>query len=172
MHESELSNTSSNSIPETDCTDNLERLKFMFTVRSYHHNAIWEEQKHFTWLISILLSAQLVTLASTSLGTSGKIIIILAGSIVGIVLAVTAFRVQRHEGRYFRAANVAYIKEYNLLWRDSPLPMPPVKANKGILELVLSFFTGNAGVRDYFQVLWLSFITVFAGLALYVFIVL
>lgn len=38
----------------------IEKLKMAFTIRDSHHKSLWEEEKHFTWWLSILLSAQIV----------------------------------------------------------------------------------------------------------------
>ena len=152
--------------PEIPIGD-LAKLDLATKIRHYHHNAIWEEQKHFTWLISIILSGQLVVFTSD---TSGKVVLVFVGSVVGILLAITAFRVQRREGVYFRNANAIFVEEYNALYPKMSLPLPSQKANKGILDLVLSFFIGKLGVRDYFQFLFLTFIVIFAGLAVYVYL--
>jgi hypothetical protein len=144
------------------------KLDLAIKIREYHHNAIWEEQKHFTWLISIILSAQLLVLTSDKFRASGKVLVVV-GSVVGILLAMTGFRVQRREGSYFRNANANFVEEHNALYPHMQLPLPSQKANKNIFVLVLSFFTGKSGIRDYFQFLFLCFIVIFTGLAVYVY---
>jgi hypothetical protein len=148
------------------------RLEFAFGLRSYHHNAIWEEQKHFTWLISIILSAQLLVLTGVRLDNLPKALLISIASIVGILLSVTALRVQRREGEYFRNANARFVAEYNAVYPSMPMPPPGPVANKQILSLVVSIFIGRSGVRDYFQFLFLAFAVVFLLMAIFAYIVL
>jgi hypothetical protein len=148
------------------------RLEFAFRLRGYHHNAIWEEQKHFTWLISIILSAQLLVLTAVRLDKPPKIILISIASIVGVLLSITALRVQRREGEYFRNANARFVAEYNSIYRSTPMPAPGPAANKQILQLIVSIFTGRSGVRDYFQFLFLAFALVFLLMAIFTYIVL
>ncbi len=147
------------------------RLDLATKIRQYHHNAIWEEEKHFTWLISIVLSAQLLVLTSKEVSAAGKFVLVFVGSLVGVLLAITGFRVQRREAIYFRDANVRFVEEHNALYPNMQLPRPSQKANRDILDLFLSFFTGKLGVRDSFQFLFLSFIIIFAALAAYAYIV-
>jgi hypothetical protein len=144
-----------------------EKLNLAMKLRDYHHNAIWEEQKHFTWLISIILSGQLIALSGARLDQSAKLALILTASVVGVLLSVTAFRVQRREGEFFRNANARFIAEYNALYPEAPMAPPGPLANKSVVHLVTYVFSGRSGVRDYFQFLFLSFAVIFAGIALF-----
>lgn len=143
------------------------RLDMAFRIRAYHHNSIWEEQKHFTWLISIFLAAELIALNGEGLSRASRAVIVIAGSVVGIILASVGFRVQRREGESFRRANALFVEEFNAIFPLATLEPPAPDANKTIRSLAASFLRGRAGVRDYFQVLFLSFIIVFVGLAVF-----
>jgi hypothetical protein len=105
--------------------DQMTRLEFAFKVRAYHHNAIWEEQKHFTWFMSILLSAQLLALTSDRIETPTKALVTSLAAFVGVTLAATGFRVQRREGEFFRNANELYIAQYNSTFPELRISVPP-----------------------------------------------
>lgn len=147
--------------------DDLERLKIALDLRRFHHNAIWEEQKHFTWLISILLSGQVIGVSSGRLDSNAKSVLILVGSLIGALLSATAFRVQRREGQYYSDANAAFVSRWNTEFPNNKLFVPGPNPNKPIHTLITSSVIGKAGVRDYFQLLFLLFAAVFAALTIY-----
>lgn len=144
-----------------------EELDLLYQIRQGHHNALWEEQKHFTWLISIILSGQLVIFAGVKVAATQKITLIVISSLVGILFAIIGFRTQRIEGVYFTNANVAYNEAYKALFRTGAPSWHRGSPNKPIKELISTIFTSSSGVRDYFQFLFLSFIVVFAATAVY-----
>jgi hypothetical protein len=143
------------------------KLDLALRIRQNHHDAIWEEQKHFTWLISIILSAQLIVFVGTKLDPSQKIALIIISSVVGVLFAITGFRVQRIEGVYFYDANIKYNEAYSAVFGVTEPPYRRGSANKTPWRLMLSVFTNRSGVRDHFQFLFLAFIAVFAGTATY-----
>lgn len=148
-------------------TASLAKLDMALKIRKSHHDAIWEEQKHFTWLISIILSAQLIVFVGARLNASQKTALIIITSLVGVLFAVTGFRVQRIEGVYFYNANVSYNKAYSSVFETTELSYRRGGANKTIWGLVSSIFTNSSGVRDYFQFLFLSFIVIFIATGIY-----
>ena len=139
----------------------LAKLDIAFRIWAHHHNSIWEEQKHFMWLISIVLSAQLLVLTSNAVPQPGRTVLAVTGSLVGVLLALTGLSVQRREGFYFWKASAQLFVEYNEIFRDRPMGNLPPSPNKTLISLVVAFFTGRAGVRDSFQVLFLCFMLVF-----------
>jgi uncharacterized membrane protein (DUF485 family) len=152
-------------VPEP--TASLTRLDLAHQIRQSHHNAIWEEQKHFTWLISIILSAQLIVFVGANLGSSQKIALIIISSVVGVLFAITGFRVQRIEGVYFYNANVTYNEAYSAVFQTTEPSYRRGSANKTLWGLIASIFTNSSGVRDHFQFLFLTFIAVFVATAIY-----
>jgi hypothetical protein len=152
--------------PDDGATGDLGRLELAMRLREFHHNAIWEGQKHFTWFMSILLSAQLLVLTSDTLSSHARAILVVIASSIGILLAITGFRVQRREGLYWWHANSVFVQEHNAVYPDRPITASAA-ANKSLPELLSSFIHGQAGVRDYFQVLFLGFVLVFLGLIVY-----
>jgi len=143
------------------------KLDLSARLRQNHHDAIWEEQRHFTWWISIILSAQLLILTTTKIARPEKVALISVASLVGILLALTGFLVQRREGVYFHRFNLHFTQQYNSAYPTEQLPTPGPDANKSVPNLVLSAFIGKCGVRDYFQFLLLAFTAIFVGIAIY-----
>jgi hypothetical protein len=145
----------------------MEKLNMLLQLRQAHHNAIWEEQKHFTWLISIVLSGQLVIFAGVNIASTQKIALVVVSSLVGVLFAAIGFRTQRIEGIYFSNANVAFDETYRKLFYVAEPPRRRSDPNKTIRDLISGVFTNNSGVRDYFQFLFLSFIIIFVATAVY-----
>jgi len=152
-------------VPEP--TTSLTRLDLAHQIRQSHHNAIWEEQKHFTWLISIILSAQLIVFVGAKLSPSQRIALIIVSSVVGVLFAITGFRVQRIEGIYFYNANIIYDEAHRAVFQTTEPPYRRASANKTLPGLIASIFTNRSGVRDHFQFLFLTFIAVFVATAIY-----
>uniref|UniRef100_A0A7C3YSK9 Uncharacterized protein n=1 Tax=candidate division WOR-3 bacterium TaxID=2052148 RepID=A0A7C3YSK9_UNCW3 len=157
---------------ETKNNDDIKRLELAHKIREFHHNSLWEEEKHFTWLVSIVLSAQIIVYTSNSLCNQDKLIFVLVGSLIGIFLCITAYRTLRKEGAFFHTALSKFVEEYNAIYVTSPLPKVPEKANKDISELIKLFFTGKVGVRDCFQLLFLFFMLIFVFISVYGFLTL
>lgn len=152
---------------DPDSTTDISRLDMAEKIRHSNYNSIWEHQKHFTWLISIILSAQAIILAGTKLDSSDKVVILCVASIVGIMISLTGFRVQRIEGIYFCQANELFAKEYRIVYPDTRPPYLSGQPNKSIPNLIASCFLCKAGVRDHFQILFLAFVAVFTAIAIY-----
>jgi hypothetical protein len=150
-----------------DSLTDIARLDMADKIRHSNYNSIWEQQKHFTWLISIILSAQAILLAGTKLDSAEKVVILCIASIIGITISLIGFRVQRIEGIYFCQANELFAKEYQTVYPDAPPPYHSGEPNKNLSNLIISCFQGRAGVRDHFQILFLAFMTVFTAIAIY-----
>ena len=139
----------------------LRRLEVALELRKFHHTSIWEEQKHFTWLISLLLSALVIGATSDRVNSTARAVMLLVGSLVGFLLSMTAYRVQRREGVYYQNAYLAFAREWNLQFPHHLLGAFRDRPNKSLSRLVTAGLTGKAGVRDYFQILFLSFAAAF-----------
>jgi hypothetical protein len=100
----------------------IARLDMAHKIRHTNYNSIWEQQKHFTWLISIILSAQAIILASTKLDSFDKLTVLFVGSLLGMITSVVAFKVQRIEGGYFCHANEVYAEEYRAIYPHAEIP--------------------------------------------------
>jgi hypothetical protein len=144
--------------------NDMTNLEFARNLRAFHHKALWEEEKHFTWWVLVLLSAIVLFSTSANVDPKAKLAFILVGCLVGVVLCCIGFRVFRVEGGYFHKALSMFVVEYNKIYRP-PLDKVPDKANKGIGKLIGSCCTCKAGIRDYFQLLFLFLILVFLAIA-------
>ena len=157
---------------QSESATSMEKLDLLLKIRQGHHDAIWEEQKHFTWLISIILSGQFVIFAGVQIASTQKIALVVVSSLVGILFAVVGFRTQRIEGVYFTNANAAFNEASRAAFRTAESPWKRSNPNRTIRDLILAIFTNKSGVRDYFQFLFLSFIAIFAATAIYACVVL
>lgn len=119
-------------------SDGVEKLNFIFAVRQSHRDSIWEEQKHFTWLISIILTGQLIFFTNTRMQAGARAALILIASIVGILFSITGFRVERREGLYFSQANKQFLEEYKALYPGAEIPYRVQAVNKTPLRLMIS----------------------------------
>jgi len=74
-------------------------------VRKYHHSALWEIEKHFTWWVSILLGALFLFLANArNLNGSLLALAFTSTATFGFAVSLIGFMVVRREGRYFSEA--------------------------------------------------------------------
>jgi hypothetical protein len=143
----------------------VEALKFAQQFREYHHKALWEEEKHFTWLLSIILAAQaaVLTAKGSDLPARAPILIVLA--VIGLAFVAVALRVVRREGAFFVSAHAVFVPFYNRQFPDRPLAAPPVAANRPVLLLpLLLFVPWKLSIRDAFQVVLLVFGVTYLGL--------
>jgi hypothetical protein len=145
----------------------IARLDMAYKIRHSNYNSIWEQQKHFTWLISIMLSGQAIVVGAVQLRSPEKSAVLFAASIAGIIISIIGFRVQRIEGIYFCDANKVFAEEYRAVYPDAKAPYRSEKPNKSVSGLIAAVCLGRAGVRDHFQILFLAFIAIFVAIAIY-----
>jgi len=145
----------------------LTKLQIAQTLRDYHHRALWEEEKHFTWIISILLASELALISGRTSGLASALQPTLATvlSLLGVGFSAIALRVIRREGEFFRDASERFVTQYAKCFSDVELPPAPATANKPILRIVLDAFRGRIGIRDAFQLVFCLFFVVFLFLA-------
>jgi len=70
----------------------------------HHHDALWKEETHYTWISYILAGGLIYVLIGSQASNVLKSAIAIALSVIGILLCVIAFRVVRLEGQYFHRA--------------------------------------------------------------------
>jgi len=70
----------------------------------HHHDALWEEEKHYSWWIYPILAGTVWVLASEQLGSRPYLqtMIIAGASLLGIYLSWAGFMTIRREYRFFR----------------------------------------------------------------------
>jgi hypothetical protein len=74
-------------------------------VRKYHHSALWEIEKHFTWWASVLLGACVLILANTDkIGEPTAYFVLGTIAVVGVLLSIMGKSVVEREGEYFSEA--------------------------------------------------------------------
>jgi hypothetical protein len=149
------------------CDNSLDRVSFAFKDKEYHHRAIWEEEKHFTWFISILLSAIVLIFVSPNIGYSAKCTLIIMGSLLGISICLTALAVIRREGEYFFQALKIYVEEYNKAYPEYSLQSLKDRANKPLTQLFRSIFKRTVSIRDRFQIIFVIFFGFFSLIFIY-----
>jgi hypothetical protein len=137
--------------------DAADALKLAQQLREYHHKSLWEEEKHFTWLHSIILAAQaaIVTRTPAELEARGVLLIVLA--IVGLCFVVIALRVVRREGAFFVEAHRLFVERFNALFPNQKLEQPPQDPNKSLFALPFIVLGGKPSIRDNFQLVFLVF---------------
>jgi hypothetical protein len=154
--------------PPTDCetkTQAVDTLRLTQQLREYHHKALWEEEKHFTWLLSIILAAQaaILTTKAADLPARGAILVALAA--IGLVFVIVALLVVRREGEFFVNAHRLFVTRYNLVFPNQELKAPSAKANRTVFLLpFLLFAPWMLSIRDAFQLVLLFFGAVDLGL--------
>jgi len=144
----------------SDLASPLEVLKIAHELREYHHNALWEEEKHFMWINSIILAAQAAVLIKTATEVPSRSLLLAALAAIGLVLAVIALRVIRREGINFVNAHGTFVQHHNLVFSNRKLPAPVGEPNKCICLLPLLLFSKDFSIRDAFQFVLLVFAVV------------
>ena len=145
-------------VPPTNWKDDAaDALKFTQGLREYHHKALWEEEKHFTWLHSIILAAQAAILMRTpsELTARGTILMVLA--VIGLLFAIVAFRVVRREGQFFVYAHNLFVNRFNALFPATPLTVTAVESTASIISMPYRVLVGKASIRENFQFVFIVF---------------
>ena len=92
-------------------------------MRRYHQVALWEEEKHFTWWISIILPTLVLVYSHPDLCVQQKVAIVTAGCLFGAFLSHIGYRVIRQEGEYFKEAMETFCRTSRTLGlQESPKP--------------------------------------------------
>jgi hypothetical protein len=150
-------------------SDPLAQLKFAQELRNSYHTALWEEEKHYTWFISLVAGAEAAIIAQVVTPPDRAQLLSLLG-VVGFVLSVLALVVVRAESRNFQQAHGRFVRLYNAAFSTEGLPVPDIpddQANHPILILPILFFTGELRIRDAFQFVFVMYALLNAILILY-----
>jgi len=122
---------------------------------THHHDSLWEEEKHYSWWVYVILAGLIFVYMSRSPYLCGwpKVLIIVVGCGLGIYLSRAGYKVIRKESQYFHEARESYRRTLIALDLDSRrlsiLPPSDKKtkdwssvkseANKSLCELVSVF---------------------------------
>jgi hypothetical protein len=141
---------------ETLTDENIKALSIAQQHREYFHRALWEEEKHFTWLLSIILAAQITIITMKCLPT--KEVLLCALAAIGFIFAVIALRVVRREGKSFMKANKLFVECFNIVFPEHKIKPPADEANRDIIKLPCSVLGYKPpSIRDCFQFIFLVF---------------
>ncbi len=141
-----------------------------------HHNSLWEEEKHYSWWIYIIFAGLIFLYINQSLALSNKLTLIILGTLFGIFISLIGYNVVRRESEYFHEAFQIYDRTTKALGLDQPMPtlgdsdltslVRPVnvkdfnsvksQANKSLRQLIIGASRRKLGIRDCFQ---LTFVT-------------
>jgi hypothetical protein len=152
----------------------------------HHHDALWKEETHFTWLVYTCLAGVIYIFTGVTLSLEGKAIVIGVLGVLGILLCIAGYSVVRKEGelmheaiqvrnRLNKAIKYNSIDNTDIFKKAIPQSEIQVKswdrakteANKKLFWelikacLVSSFKRDSMGIRDWFQIILLSPICIF-----------
>jgi hypothetical protein len=137
--------------------DAADALKFTQALREYHHKALWEEEKHFTWLHSIILAAQAAILTRTPDELAARSTILVVLGVIGLLFAIVAFCVVRREGQFFTYAHNLFVNRFNVLFPATPLLVTAVEPTSSVFLTPFRVLTGKASIRENFQFVFIVF---------------
>jgi hypothetical protein len=139
----------------------LTKLQIAQSLRDYHHKALWEEEKHFMWFVSIIMSVDVLLITTDKLDCTLKGFLILLASAIGAIVCLIALRVIRSESCNFQIALYRFIDEHNKCFSKKLGQVDPDKSNKSYAELFKDMIRGRVTIRDSFQLLFCLFFLLF-----------
>jgi hypothetical protein len=109
-----------------------------------HHNALWEEEKHYSWWIYIIL-AGIIFIALSDASWLIKIVLVFLGSLLGLFISVVGYLVIKRESQRFDVA------------------MIELKKIEDVPEYDKDTFTGiyKIGIREWFRYTFVAFAILF-----------
>ncbi|RKY18092.1 MAG: hypothetical protein DRP63_02630 [Planctomycetota bacterium] len=126
---------------------------------AHHHDALWQEEKHYTWWVYIVFAALLAIFLQVK-DPLAMYSLLCAVSAFGMIVSLVGYAVIRKEGEHFWKAMGKRNELMDLLRKDEP-KLPSVwglyinrmkDANKSLIDLLRSvLISRDAGIRDYFQ---------------------
>ncbi|MGP1832218.1 hypothetical protein ACTTBA_03995 [Shewanella frigidimarina] len=150
-------------------SDDIELYKISDSLRSHFHNSLWEEEKHYTWLISIIFGAIILITVRMPLDEFYlKLFVLFFLSGFGGIITKIAYSVIDDESRYFQIAFHRHVKFENKIFSNDPEQIPSREWNtpqKWPLLLKLIFTDKRLGVRGNFLVTFVLFDKVFLFIA-------
>jgi len=138
------------------------RLEMAQVLRSYHHNALWEAERHFTWLTSIVLSAAVIIATSDKVGLVPRLLGAAFLAAVGAVICLIALTVVKRERSYFARASRVFLEEYNRCFPTDIRVISEEVPAGSFFAAVKRVLSGAITVREAFQLLFVLLFAVFA----------
>ncbi len=157
----------------------------------HHHDALWKEETHYTWLVYILAAGVIYIFFISGVCWPLKAGIAVLLSMIGICVCLVGYSVVRKEGRYFHEALQIRNRLNCALGLDKRIKIEPdfnemlipnkdteikdwndveSEANKCLRQLLKGIFRPNStkptpmGIRDYFQITLLLPILLFVAM--------
>jgi len=114
----------------------------------HHHDALWEEEKHYSWWVYIIFAGLIYLYFKlppvTLLVPWQKALIMGLGSLFGCFISLMGYNVVRREGEFFHKAIQIYNDTAKVLKIHERVPKAIVtiqpQANKSFCELIRSAF--------------------------------
>jgi hypothetical protein len=139
----------------------------------HHHDALWEEEKHYSWWVYIIFAGLIFLYINDNIATAitiniadfgswiinPKLALICVLSSLGMYLSIAAFRVVYIEGRYFDTAREIYENTVTALDLDKPIHLP----NGSTISLIKVDFKPKITIRRFFRVNFLITTILFAS---------
>src|SRR3989338_3550221 len=149
-----------------DSTNKLDLLKMSHTLREYHHKALWEEEKHFTWLLSIFFTAEILVVTTDNLSDRIQSLLTIGISIFGFFFSLLALRVVLLESHGFQNELDNYKLLYKKVFGRESFPHDelPIGWFRRAERRVWYLIRGKS-IRHHFQFIFVLFATVFLFLA-------
>ena len=89
----------------SDAEQLLQYYEIQSTDFRMRHSAIWTEVKHYTWVLSFLIGAGPIALASgKNIGKPGLLVILIL-TMIGVFISLIAFLIIKRDFRYFTRAD-------------------------------------------------------------------
>ena len=99
-----------------------------------HRQTLWEEQKHFTWWISIVFSGLIFIISNNFLSWPQKSPIVIVGCLLGLFLSIIGIFVIKIEGSYFKNAL------QNIIILEKHFPFKETKKKGNIRSLFITIY--------------------------------
>ena len=148
----------------------------------HHHDALWEEEKHYSWWLYPILAGLVYVIIKDNISPWIEFVIVIGGGIIGLYLSIAAIKVIRRESLFFWRAlqtsrNLVAALKINEVKLENGNPILPeddteyetfanleAKARPPLGGVFGAFFRNNTGIRAVFQVTFIVTAAAFIGL--------
>lgn len=156
--------------------DNQVLLKYLEVISQrvrHHHDALWEEEKHYSWWVYIIF-AGLIYLYTSDIHACYKLVLIVVASLFGVYLSVAALIVIYKEGEYFHEARQLYARTAIALGLNESQPNLPENKSLGPTVKCQDFDDVKSqankcdfGIRHFFRLTFKVAILLFIGFIIF-----
>ena len=135
-----------------------------------HRNALWEEEKHYTWWIYVIFGALIYIYSNQSLAAQDRVVLLIGASGFGFFISLLGYGVVRREGNQFYSARKKY---YYVMARLKEPSQQIEEANKSLCGLTKSvgrtirYWKNDLSIRDCFQLTFIVSAILFVAFAIF-----